>query len=171
MALVDYSDSDSDSAVGAQNLDDHGCNLANGGLKRRRIGEISERPHLSDLPPLPAGFHDLYASASRASSGDDPSLHEGRQRLRPHVIGNWPTHVYLEWYPSYTESNQLSDLISSIKATSQSVQEIHSLLDSDLGTHLPLHISLSQPVVLVTQQRDTFAELFAQFIKQSGVPP
>lgn len=190
MALVDYSDSDSDSA---QSLDDHGRKLVKPELKRRRIGDVSERRALSDLPPLPAGFHDLYASASRASSGDDPSLHGGRQRLRPHVEGNWPTHVYLECKflnpaaacrghaekrrlmdggcPTHAESNHLSNLISGIKAASQDEPAIHSLLDSDLGTQLPLHVSLSQPVVLVTQQRDRFAELLEESIKQSGVRP
>lgn len=89
-ALVNYSDSDDSDNPTAPALPARN-------RKRKRDGlDINA---VSDLPPLPATFHDLYASTARASSHDDPDMHSGRQRVTPHVKGNWPTHVYLECKP------------------------------------------------------------------------
>lgn len=85
MALVQYSDSDSDSDKDAP--------------PRKLNKQSKDTPNhspASSLPPLPASFHDLYASSTRVSVTDDPSLHGGRKRAIPHVEGNWPTHLYLE---------------------------------------------------------------------------
>ncbi len=46
-----------------------------------------------------------------------------------------------------------------------------NLLESSLGTPLPLHISLSRPVSLATQQRESFAELLQESIEQSRLRP
>ncbi|KAL9061368.1 MAG: hypothetical protein Q9206_000609 [Seirophora lacunosa] len=91
MALVEYSDSEgSESELATKHTPDQ--RVQANALKRRRS---SEEPS-SDLPSLPDSFHDLYASTTRPSQHDDPSLHAGRQRQIPHVEGQWPTHVYLE---------------------------------------------------------------------------
>ena len=84
MALVDYSDSECSNDGDRQ--------LGKAGARKRKYIETID----PDLPPLPQSFHDLYASTTRLSNQDDPDLHGGRQRMTPHVEGNWPTHVYIE---------------------------------------------------------------------------
>lgn len=92
MALVDYSDSGSSEDDTSLPIEtDVAKTNGHGTLKRKRHHDAH-----STLPPLPVSFHDLYASNSRTASQDDPGLHAGRQRLTPHVEGNWPTHVYIE---------------------------------------------------------------------------
>ena len=89
MALVEYSDSEgSDSPPPDQTLSTSQESRA---IKRKHSSTSD-----STLPSLPDSFHDLYASSARVSNQDHPTLHNGRQRVTPHVEGNWPTHVYIE---------------------------------------------------------------------------
>ncbi|KAE8351401.1 U6 snRNA phosphodiesterase Usb1 [Aspergillus coremiiformis] len=160
MALVQYSDSESEEDL-SQSLSSP--------RPAKRLCPSTATP-VSSLPPLPKAFHDLYASNTRISVKDDPSLHGGRKRAIPHVEGNWPTHVYLEWYPSKEELAALSNLIAQIEGKlRRSKVEIKSLLRSDLGAQLPLHISLSRPVILRTEQRQSFLETFQSAIKDSNI--
>lgn len=89
MVLVDYSDSDSSDTLPSKQILSQG--RSSQGIKRKH-SSTSE----STLPPLPDNFHDLYASTARVSNQDDPTMHGGRSRVKPHVEGNWPTHVYVE---------------------------------------------------------------------------
>lgn len=95
MALVQYSDSESDT----EDVD-QGLSTPRPAKRIRR-----DAPPTSSLPPLPTAFHDLYASSTRVSVRDDPSLHGGRKRVIPHVEGNWPTHIYLECRCSLSRSS------------------------------------------------------------------
>lgn len=159
MSLVDYSGSSSES--------DSDLVLVNEQprWKKRKIEEPDLSPAANKAPPpLPLSFHSLYATATRTSTSDDPSLHAGRTRQLPHVIGHWPTHLYLEWHPSPTEEQVLQSLLalaaSAVDAHQPRDQRgIHSFLRSDLGALLPLHVSLSAPIVLHTDQKSPFQEL------------
>ena len=86
MALVDYSDSESES--------DSPCDAE--AEFNNVVQPLTSRRSVSKLPTLPQSFHSLYASNVRTGTQDDPSLHAGRVRQVPHVEGNWPTHIFLE---------------------------------------------------------------------------
>ncbi|KAL4977735.1 U6 snRNA phosphodiesterase Usb1 [Aspergillus desertorum] len=161
MALVQYSDSGSDSEKEAP---------------PRKIKKLNQnfptRNPASALPPLPASFHNLYASSVKVSVRDDPSLHGGRKRVIPHVEGNWPSHIYLEWYPSKEEVVLLDSIITQAEQMLQRERmKLNSFLYSDLGARLPLHISLSRPVVLRTEERQPFMDTFKAALDHSGISP
>ncbi|PKX91024.1 HVSL domain-containing protein [Aspergillus novofumigatus IBT 16806] len=163
MALVQYSDTESDTEESGEESPRP--------AKRPRLNSSSVDDQVSSLPPLPSAFRDLYASSTRVSVRDDPSLHGGRKRVIPHVEGNWPTHIYLEWCPSKAELVVLDAILSQVEVKlGEDAGEIHSLLRSDLGVQLPLHISLSRPVALRTEQRQAFISMFQTALQESTVP-
>ncbi|CAI6280630.1 unnamed protein product [Periconia digitata] len=140
-----------------------------------------KRKRSADLPPLPAAFHNLYSVNARISTSDDPSLHGGRKRAVPHVQGNWPSHVFLEWVPSQPESQALRRLIDQVEASikhdidakNKSLQapDIVPSLLSPLGTPLPLHISLSRTLQIKTDNREPFLDTLIASIRTSMVKP
>lgn len=158
MGLVDYASSDSEPEEAQHGLPP---------TKKRRISSCgpSKQPSTdsttttSSLPPLPPDFHNLYATTVRTAPHDAPSLHQNRRRAIPHVAGNWPSHIYIEWHPSaahHTALTQLVDALTTDLAPLLNKTQLSSLLVSDLGAPLPLHISLSRPFVLRTDQKDAF---------------
>jgi U6 snRNA phosphodiesterase len=140
--------------------------------KRRKLeppknsGRASTQPKASlpetSLPTLPTTFYSLYATNVRTTTSDDPTLHAGRTRQVAHKAGNWPTHVYLEWYAQPESEAAIESIISTAQnALSSRTQTtiavgLVSFLRSPLGVKHPLHISLSAPLVLQTEQKDAF---------------
>jgi hypothetical protein len=64
--------------------------------------------------------------------------------------------------------------VSAVKESVPAIGEnpgIESLLKSDLGAPLPLHISLSRPITLLTDQRQDFVTAFQSSVKKSGIRP
>jgi hypothetical protein len=174
MVLVNYSDSSSESED--QELADKKNNQQGG--RKRKAEHIDDEPVHSakPLPPLPPSFHSLYATNVRTSTTDDPSLHAGRTRQVPHVVGNWPTHVYLEWYPPHSELAVLDALIrksdqTTTAADKSSKPHIHGFLRSELGAQLPLHISLSAPLVLKTEQKQPFQDSIKARLDSTHIEP
>lgn len=189
MSLVTYSDSDDESDQTELITPDRHVYLPSAdGPKRKRSnddqpGRISKPP-----PPLPTSLTNLYASNVRSSTYDSPTLHQGRKRQIPHVEGNWPSFVYLEWLPSVSQLARLEDLIAfiahehnqtddpiDITTGSQSdhsrLQQqvsICSSLRSDLGVRQPLHVSLSAPLILTTDNKDTFLENLTRDIESTS---
>ncbi|PSN63358.1 hypothetical protein BS50DRAFT_559332 [Corynespora cassiicola Philippines] len=171
MSLVAYPDSASDSGGDSP--------APKPGLKRKR-GE-PDAAASNHLPPLPAAFHDLYSTNARVSTSDDPSLHGGRKRAVPHIKGNWPSHVFLEWVPSHAESGQLHSLIDSVRDALNTankgrpkklpVPDITPSLLSPLGAPLPLHVSLSRTLQIRTEERGTFLDTLTSRLRTAAVRP
>ncbi len=147
--LVAYSDSDSDTQEASR-------------AKRRKVeaDPPKSRNINASPPPPPASFHALYATSVRTAAADDPALHGGRTRQVKHVEGNWPSHIYLEWTPSKDHLHVLDKVIEKCRAKVEDDAtgecNVHSLLRSSLNVQLPLHISLSAPLTLKTEQKDDF---------------
>ncbi|OTA06790.1 hypothetical protein A9Z42_0075420 [Trichoderma parareesei] len=182
MALVDYSSSSSSSSSSSasSHSDSEDDNAPSAPPAKRRKASphgSGARPKApsppsgreSDLPPLPSAFHDLYASTVRHSVVDDPALHHGRKRLTPHVVGNWPSHVYVEWHPLADQHETLARLVCRVSDAIGSRAKLHSFLTSDLGAPLPLHISLSRPLSLSTSNKDRFLDQISSALHGSGV--
>lgn len=73
-------------------------------------------------------------------------------------------------YPRKDELSLLADVISHAgNVPDEKSPTVHSLLHSDLGAQLSLHISLSRPVILRTEQRVLFTEALQKAIHDSHV--
>ncbi|KKA26212.1 hypothetical protein TD95_000090 [Thielaviopsis punctulata] len=166
MPLVDYpSDSDPDSE--AESIVDP---VAPPPKKRKSCASENDKEARSQtVPPLPQAFLDLYTTNARASPVDDPSLHQGRKRQTPHVAGQWPSHVYIEWHPNTHQHKTLTTFVRKVARTVAS--NLHTLLETDLGAVAPLHVSLSRPLSLGTAQKDAFLKDVTEGITSARVSP
>ncbi|KAL6837765.1 hypothetical protein V8C40DRAFT_15339 [Trichoderma camerunense] len=173
MALVDYSsssshsDSENDEAPSAPPAKRRKHSPGSGSQPNAPSAPSSSE---SGLPPLPSAFHDLYASTVRHSVVDDPALHQGRKRLIPHVVGNWPSHLYIEWHPLADQHEKLVQLVCKVNEHIGNRAKLHNFLTSDLGAPLPLHISLSRPISLSTSNKDVFLDKISSALHASAVP-
>lgn len=84
--------------------------------------------------------------------GDDQSFHQGRVRTREHVSGDWPTHVYLDFWLSQHLARRLGDVLA--LADSQGLSTYHTLLVSPLGVERESHVSLSPAIMLPGDSKD-----------------
>lgn len=177
MSLVTYSDSEDDTDETGNEVNNHKSRTTTSsvGPKRKRSNDNDNQPR-SKPPPLPSSFTTLYASTVRSSTNDDPTLHSGRKRQIPHIEGNWPSFVYLEWLPSPKDLASLEEVIeciaeehSSTTTSPSSKDELQSSLRSELGVRLPLHVSLSAPLILTTDNKDVFKETLTQTINTANL--
>lgn len=87
-------------------------------------------------------------------------------------------------HPTPSESNILSKLVTSISdlQVSETIRRIptdklensdtvYTLLQSPLGSPLPLHASLSQPLILQTLQREAFLDALVLQLRRTSVRP
>lgn len=135
----------------------------------------------SSLPPISDRLTDLYSSNARTAVADDPSLHQGRQRQVPHIPGNWPSHVYIDWDPSSGERELLSSLVDKLQTEVASAAQCYpdlenvkintALRDPELPVDRPLHISLSAPITLTSKNKDAFLDELTRSMRSSGVSP
>ncbi|GAA5877526.1 hypothetical protein JCM3774_005896 [Rhodotorula dairenensis] len=104
---------------------------------------------------------------------DSPELHQGRTRAAPHVRGQWASHVYLELTPSAGLRKVLrKSYEAAVDSAAPTGAAIHSLLpdastlpraaDGAGGNDDALHLSLSRPLMLLTNQRDDLRKAVAR---------
>lgn len=192
MALVDYSSSDPDSGLESASESESGPGHGHGQNHRvehrhsatktstqapdatstQSDAQPHQPPVSSALPPLPPSFHDLYAATVRTTTADIPSMHQGRRRIIPHKDGNWPSHIYLEWHPSTPQHQLLQLLLAALERELGHLLTGHGLagfLTSELSAPLPLHVSLSRPFVLRTDEKDAFLDRLLRDTARCGM--
>ena len=75
-------------------------------------------------------------------------------------------------HPSRTELDVLARLVKDINSgLPNETAKFQSLLESDLGAEMPLHISLSRSMMLLTDQRQPFTDMFTSLLEDVGVRP
>lgn len=179
MSLVTYSESedDNDSVQSREETpSNHIHSTPSTGHKRKRSRDDEQPLPVDKPPPLPSNLANLYASNVRSSTDDNPAFHQGRRRQIPHVEGNWPSFVYLEWLPPPNDLLHLEDLISTVanehsdpdssSSQKKQQQQVRSSLRSDLDVRQPLHVSLSTPLILTTDNKDTFESTLTRDIEE-----
>jgi len=75
-------------------------------------------------------------------------------------------------FPLTSEQELLSNLLSELKNQNPTeAKKLQTFLTSELGAPLPLHISLSRPIVFTTENKGEFLESLQTAIKSSKIQP
>lgn len=75
-------------------------------------------------------------------------------------------------FPLTSEQELLSNLLSELKNQNPTeAKKLQTFLTSELGAPLPLHISLSRPIVFTTENKGDFLESLQTAIKSSKIQP
>lgn len=74
-------------------------------------------------------------------------------------------------HPSTVQHGLLTTLIADIEEQVSSEIKLFNFLTSDLGSPLPLHISLSRPLSLTTGNKDDFLDKITETFNNSGIAP
>ncbi|KAK7048140.1 U6 snRNA phosphodiesterase [Favolaschia claudopus] len=93
----------------------------------------------------------LSASLTGPQHVDNPSLHEGRTRSKPHVDGQYAAHIYAS-VPLSRSSGLFKLLCKIIESGQTMVPSLHDFWSNDSKPEL--HISLSRPIYLRAHQRE-----------------
>lgn len=133
---------------------------------------------------------DSCSSTHSERPTDSPELHQGRKRAAPHLRGQWASHVYLERMYSLssldlplsshstptqtvTPSASLRKVLqqsfdaAAVASSEDASAAVHSLLpgirtDPQDTLDEALHLSLSRPLMLLTNQRDDLKKAVAR---------
>lgn len=97
--------------------------------------------------------------------------------------GSFPVYALPRWgavrnlankktgHPTQAQHEALSSLVDTAREKLGRGKGLTSLLESDLGAPLPLHVSLSRPLALTTAQKDDFLARLEGAIRGCGVLP
>ncbi|KAF9167313.1 poly(U)-specific 3'-to-5' RNA exonuclease [Actinomortierella ambigua] len=142
MSLVQYGSSSEDSSEDEGHVSSNAIaslsksepEVVKNGKKRTRedsdVQNISKKGKSKpSLPPLPTALRGLFQERERAP--DDPSLHQGRTRSKPHVDGIWATTVYID----IPLTEELTDIVSTIVARAKA---LHPTLETIPEPHISL---------------------------------
>ncbi|KAK4055347.1 poly(U)-specific 3'-to-5' RNA exonuclease [Microbotryomycetes sp. JL221] len=110
------------------------------------------------LPKLDDSFNEP------ARATDSPELHQGRRRTVAHQQGQWAAHVFVELEVDQELVNTLERSIEQTKRQVESLSTTTTTIHSNIATLqidkdydiATLHLSLSRPLFLQTNQRNEF---------------
>ena len=87
----------------------------------------------------------------------------------------WRTTAHLKrGFPATEQTALLEHILNDANlqdAAKPRLGELHSLLKSDLGVPLPLHISLSRPITMAAEQLQPFRDALEYRIREACILP